>query len=167
MPLVVRDSVPADDAQLGELLIRAFVDTYARKMPEVQVSDRRKAELRDVGSKRVGGRVWVAELDGKIVGTVSVWDPGAKGSEAWIPGSADLRQLVVEPSLHGQGIAGKILDVVEAEVWNSGVTSISLHVRRGADGLHRFYEKRGYVRTPEGDLNLLPEIFLEARVLRR
>ena len=96
-----------------------------------------------------------------------MWDPGAKGSEAWLPGSADLRQLVVDPSLHGQGIAGQILDVVEPAVWKAGAASISLHVRRGADGLHRFYEKRGYVRAPEGDLDLLPEIFLEARVLAR
>ena len=47
--------------------------------------DQHKAELRDVGSKRGVGKVWVAELEGKIVGTVTMWPPGAPRSEAWLP----------------------------------------------------------------------------------
>jgi len=38
-------------------------------------------------------------------------------------------------------------------------------VRRGAVGVRALYEARGYQRRPEGDLDLRPEIFLEAFLL--
>jgi hypothetical protein len=33
------------------------------------------------------------------------------------------------------------------------------------DGVARLYQSRGYVRRAEGDLDYLPEVFLEAYVL--
>ena len=36
----------------------------------------------------------------------------------------------------------------------------------GASGVARVYERRGYARAPEGDLDKTPEVFLDAFVLR-
>src|SRR5690242_581764 len=95
--LVVRPARPEDDAAVGELLIEAFVETYARKLPEVVVTERRKAELRAVAEKRAIAHVWVAELDGQRVGTVSLWPPNAPGSEAFVRDAADIRHMAVSP----------------------------------------------------------------------
>ncbi len=162
----VRDARAGDDGAIGELLVRAFVESYQRKMPEVQVTERRKAELRDVAGKRAVAKVWVAEHAGAVVGTVAVWPAGAAGSEAWLPGAADLRHLAVDGAHRGAGVSGLLLDAAEAWVRAQGAPAVCLHVRRGAAGVKRVYERRGYRRAVEGDLDLLPEVFLEALVLR-
>lgn len=161
----VRWAEPRDDAAIGELLVTSFVEQYARKLPEVVVTGHRKAELRDVASKRGLAKVWVAEHEGELVGTVALWPPGAHGSEAWSPNASDLRHLAVAKSHRGGVVSRLLVDTAEAWAREHGCACVSLHVRRGADGIRALYEKRGYVRAPEGDLDLLPEVFLEAFVL--
>jgi ribosomal protein S18 acetylase RimI-like enzyme len=164
--LIVREARPEDDAAIGELLVDAFLTTYARKMPEVVYDDARKNELRDVATKRGRALVLVAELGGRVVGTVAIFRPGAPGSEAWLPNSADLRHLAVAPELHGKGVAKPLLDRAEAvarDDWK--VDGICLHVRKGAGGVARLYEGRGFRRDPSGDIEK-PTVTLEAYALR-
>jgi predicted N-acetyltransferase YhbS len=163
---VIREAAPADDAAVGELLVRAFVDSYARKLPEVVVGPQRKAALRDVAGKRAVAKVWVAEEHGEIAGTVALWPPGAEGSEAWLPRAFDLRHLAVAQTQRGTGLSGRLLDTAEGYARGAGGEAVCLHVRRGAIGVAHLYSKRGYARMPEGDLDLLPEVFLEAYALR-
>ncbi len=160
--VALREAGPQDDAAIGELLVEAFVSSYARKLPEVTVTERRKAELRDVATKRGIAKIWVAEREGVVVGTVTVWPPGSHRSEAWIQNAADLRQLAVTGSMRAQGVSKLLLDVAEAWARAQKCSGVCLHVRRGALGVRALYESRGYLRRPEGDLDLLPEVFLEA-----
>ncbi|MHB8874252.1 MAG: GNAT family N-acetyltransferase, partial [Myxococcaceae bacterium] len=108
--LVIRPAGPADDEAIGELLVEAFLEKYSKKMPEVVITGQRKGELRAVAEKRAVARVWVAEAAGKVVGTVSLWPPGAQGSEAWKPNAADLRHLGVSASHRGRGVSRTLLD---------------------------------------------------------
>lgn len=164
--VTIRLAEARDDDAVGELLVSAFVEQYARKMPEVQVTDRRKRELRDVAAKRAVARVFVAERDGRVVGTVALWAPGASGSEAWLPGAFDLRHLAVAEEARGLGVADRLIETCEREALDAGGQAVVLHVRRGATGVARVYQRRGYQRSPEGDRDLLPEVFLEAFVRR-
>ncbi len=163
--MIIRKAEPADDDAVGELLIEAFLSTYARKLPGVIYDDARKKDLRDVAAKRARALVLVAEKDERVIGTVAIFKPGADGSEAWRPNTADLRHLAVEPAHHGRGVAGPLLDRAEAvarDEWK--VDAIGLHVRQGADGVARLYERRGYRRDPSGDLRK-PTVMLEAYLL--
>lgn len=166
MNLIIRPAIPTDDEAIGELLIEAYVTTYARKMPEVVVTDERKATLRDVASKRATSLVFSAELESRIIGTVTIFPPGAPGSQAWIAGAADLRHLAVHPEFHGKGFSKGLLDAAEKAAWNLGAPAICLHVRRGNRGVAALYAGRGYVRAPEGDLEH-PSVLLDAYVLHR
>ncbi|WNG24864.1 GNAT family N-acetyltransferase [Cystobacter fuscus] len=160
----VRDARPEDDAAIGELLIEAYTTQYAKKMPEVVYTEERKRDLRAVARKREVASVWVAELDGQVVGTVSLFPPGAPGSEAWMQDAADLRHLATAPSVHGQGLGAPLLDAAEEQARAWGVKAVCLHVRAGVMGVARMYMARGYVRAPEGDLRY-PTVSLEAYVL--
>jgi GNAT superfamily N-acetyltransferase len=151
-----------DDLRIGEILVNAFVKAYARKLPEVVVSDSRKADLRRVAEKRLTGTVLVAENGDKtVIGSVTLIPPGAPGSEAWTAHAADLRFLGVDPAYRGGGVAEALLDQAEALARSWACVSVELHVRRGALGVARLYGQRGYRREPAGDLDK-PEIYLEA-----
>lgn len=156
----IRTARPEDDAPLGELLVRTFVETYSQKMPEVVVSERRKKELRNVEERRQHGTVLVGEEGNALVATVTLFRFGRKGAEAWSPDAASLRMMVIDSQCHGKQYSRQLIEhcVEIAEEWKC--RAIELHVRRGAEGLARMYENSGFVRTPEGDLDLLPEVYL-------
>jgi len=161
--LVIRPAEARDDAAIGELLVTSFITAYAAKLPEVVYSEARKGELRDVATKRREAIVLVAERADRVIGTVALYPPGAAKSEAWLPNTGDLRQLAVHPDHFGEGLSAPLLDAIEAAAWALGVVGITLHVRRGADGVARMYQRRGYARAPDGDL-MLPEVELLAYV---
>ncbi|MFM2151995.1 MAG: hypothetical protein RL199_430 [Pseudomonadota bacterium] len=162
--VTIRRAMAVDDGPLGELLVRAFVETYARKLPEVVVTEHRKQALRDTAAKRAVAVVLVAESGGEVVGTVALWPPGAPGSEAWRAGAADLRHLAVDARHRDGSVSAALLNAAEHEAWRLGATAVCLHVRRGAEGVRRLYQERGYRRDADGDLDRRPEIFLEAFV---
>lgn len=164
--IVVREARPEDDAVVGEILVEGYVTKYAKKMPHVVVGEERRATLRDVAGKRKIATVLVVEIEGRVAGTVAIFKPGAATSEAWVAGAADLRHLAVDPAFQGQGLAKPLLDEAERIVrdeWRC--PAICLHVRNGNAGVARLYRERGYVRTPEGDLDY-PEVKLDAYVLQ-
>lgn len=158
----IREATEADDWAVGELLVRAFLTNYARELPEVVITDQRKADLRAVAAKRAAAKVWVAHRAGEVVGTIALWPAGAKGSEAWLPNAVDVRHLGVDASVQGQGVSKQLIQAAEAWARAHGAKSACLHVRRGAVGVRRVYERCGYVRDPSGDLDQLPHVFLEA-----
>jgi ribosomal protein S18 acetylase RimI-like enzyme len=162
--VIVRDARPGDDFAVGEILVAGYLTRYAQKMPEVVLTDRRKAELRDVAAKRKEALVLVAELDGRVVGTVALWRPGAPNSEAWLPGACDLRHLAFDPAVQGRGLSKPLLDEAERRAREMGARYVCLHVRRGNKGVAKLYMDRGYLRAPEGDLDL-PEVLLDAYYL--
>ena len=129
------------------------------------MGEERRAELRDVKSKRQVAKVWVCECLGQVIGTVAVWPPGAPNTEAWIKGAVDLRHLAVDPAHRGGEVSKKLLDVAEAYARELKAPAVCLHVRRGAVGVQRLYQGRGYQRIPEGDRDQRPEVFLEAFAL--
>jgi len=165
-PPLVRLARPEDDAVVGEMLVQGYVTAYARKMPHVVVGEERRATLRDVAGKRAIATVLVVEYEGRVVGTVAIFKPGAPTSEAWLPNAADLRHLAVDPAMQGKGLATPLLDEAERvvrEEWRC--SAICLHVRHGNAGVARLYQSRGYARAPEGDLKY-PDVELDAYSLR-
>lgn len=173
-PILVREAQPEDDTRIGDLLVQAFVESYARKLPDVVVSEARKADLRNIAPKRETGRVLVAcpshaDADkngdgdhGKILGTVSVFRPGDPTTRAWAPGMADLRYLAIDPAHHKQGLSTPLIQAALDTARGWGASSVGLHVRHEALGVAEVYLRHGFKRVPEGDCDLLPEIYLDA-----
>lgn len=162
MKMTVRLARPEDDARLGELMVDAFVKTYAQKMPEVVVTEHRKQDLRDVASKRAFAAVLVVECDGEIAGTATVFPAGTPNSKAWLPGATEVRYVSVDERFRGKGVSECLMQAVREQSRQWGASAICLHVRRGAHGVARFYERLGFLREPAADVDHLPEIFLEA-----
>lgn len=108
----------------------------------------------DVTRERLAGaQGFVAELGGRLVGTVAVRGPKPAG-EAYIgdpppplyttPGTAILSQLAVHPDHRGLGLGERLIDAAEAWARAQGFTQIALDTAEPATALRCRYERRGY-----------------------
>lgn len=101
-----------------------------------------------------GAQGFVAELNGRLVGTVAVRGPKPAG-EAYIadpppplyttPGTAILSQLAVHPDCRGIGLGERLIDAAEAWARAQGFAQMALDTAEPAAALRRRYERRGYV----------------------
>ena len=102
----------------------------------------------DVTRSRLGrGLSWVAELDGEIVGTVTLYPDTTDSSGcAWYqtPGVFSFGQSAVRPDLQGKGFGGELIALLEKEASARGATELALDTAEGALHLIRRYEKLGF-----------------------
>jgi GNAT superfamily N-acetyltransferase len=108
----------------------------------------------DVTRERLtGAQGFVAELEGRLVGTVAVRGPKPPG-EAYIadpppplyttPGTAILAQLAVHPDCRGEGLGERLMTAAEAWARDQGFVQLALDTAEPAEALRRRYERRGY-----------------------
>ncbi len=151
--LILRKATAIDDAEIGALLVKAFIETYRAKLPQIQTNQERITELQNVASRREHGEVVVLELGYRIIGTCSIIHPSSTDSQSWLSQTANIRCVAVDPEFHGLAFSDILLNEAErlAASWDS--RHICLHIQEGAEGVGRLYEKRGFIREPAGDLN--------------
>jgi len=100
--------------------------------------------------------MWVADIDGRIVGTVQL-APCTKDNGRH---RADLQKLLVAHAERGRGIASALLDAAEAHARADGRTLLVLDTRAGSPAEHvyrhlawqRVGEIPGYAADPDGSL---------------
>lgn len=98
-------------------------------------------------SRLLRGLPWVAELDGEIVATVTLYpDPGPTSGCAWYDtaGVFSFGQFAVRPDLQGKGLGGKLIALMENEAVARGAKELALDTAEGASHLIRWYEKLGF-----------------------
>ena len=104
------------------------------------------------------GQAFVAEHEGRFVGTVTVSPPKpADGSYLGDPvpacytrrDTAILAQLAVHPALRGQRLGERLMDAAEAWAVTHGYAHVALDTAKPAEHLQRRYARRGYVHVGE------------------
>ena len=81
------------------------------------------------------GPIWVAELNGEAVGTVS----GLPDGERFY-----IRSMAIKPSLQRGGIGQRLLDELEAHARDQGFEKLYLYTTFVLPGAKRLYEKNGF-----------------------
>ncbi|MBC8366212.1 GNAT family N-acetyltransferase [bacterium] len=134
-------------AELTSLLNRAYAGL-------AEMGFRYVATWQDeaITRRRVGrGECLVAELDGRLVGTLLLEYP-AKGAEYYErAGVAKLQQFGLEPEYQGKGIGRRMLTQAEQRARELGATELALDTAEGAEHLIRMYERWGYRLVAETD----------------
>ena len=82
--------------------------------------------------------LFVAELDGAVVGTIMVGHDGHRGAVYY---------LAVQPEYQGFGLGRAMMGAVEAWLLNKGVWKLNLSVRAGNEDVLGFYDSLGYQRS--------------------
>ena len=104
------------------------------------------------------GEFWVAEVDGRIVGTIGLVDIGG--------GLAALRKMFVAAEWRGRehGVAAQLLGLLLATANQCGITAVYLGTTDRFLAAHRFYEKNGFVEVARADLpESFPVMFVDTK----
>ncbi|MBS1914242.1 MAG: GNAT family N-acetyltransferase [Bacteroidetes bacterium] len=141
--MIIRTFTEADSlTELTRLLHRAYrglAEMGLRFLATYQ-TDRQTQERID------NGTCLVAEIDGRIVGTIMYYNCANAGGTAWYdrPEVCSFGQFGVEPELQGAGIGTRLLEAVEVMARNEGAEEIALDTAEPAHHLIAYYSRHGY-----------------------
>lgn len=141
MPPTLRRATDADLPQLAALLRRAYganADIGVGVNAPTLTEERIRAYV-------ATSDVWVAERDGKLVGTVGLQP------------RLDVRRLAVDPEARGEGLAHDLMDLAERRAAEMGYAKAELGVAADHPWLADFYAKRGWRRVGRATYDAFPE----------
>jgi putative acetyltransferase len=144
----LRDARDDDAAGLIALIGGVFAE-YPGCVLDV---DGELPELRRIASAfaEKGGRFWIAERAAQVVGCIGLAPSGA-------PCGVELAKLYVARELREAGLGSRLVELVERTAREQDARFVELWSDTRFVTAHRFYEKRGYLRSPEtrelGDLS--------------
>lgn len=143
---VIIRPVAGDEHDLVGTLV---ADTYAAL--EGGVGDGYRAVLRDVDDRVRSCDVLVAEVDGRVVGSVTYVPGPGPYAELAEEGEAEIRMLAVAPGHEGSGIGRALVEACIARARAAGRRRIPLYTTGAMVRAHHLYERLGFRRVPEHD----------------
>ena len=136
MKFEVRDARDDDSLDLIGLVARCWAQ-YPGCVLDVHGEERELlAPAAAFGGR--GGRLWVAEVDGRLVASVGL-TPGDDGAVV-------LKKLYVDPTARRLGLGERLVAMVEEEAARRGAPRIELWSDTRFEEAHRRYERLGYER---------------------
>ena len=132
----VRLATPEDSEAISGILRIAFSEFKNDYTPEAFEVVTPPAEA--IATRFAAGPQWVATVDGKKVGTVSVFPE---------PDHLYIRSMAVLPEAQGLGVGKKLLGAVEAYAIEARFERLFLHTTHFSKSAIRLYEKFGFQKT--------------------
>lgn len=171
----IRDSVVADISAIDEVAHQTWLATYPNEAEEITIADvesvfnidktspeyKAKIERRIARYSNPDIHIWVAEIDGKVIGFCSAVKEESANR---------IMAIYVLPSLQGKGI-GKAL-ITKAFEWLGTSKDILVNVVRYNDNAINFYQRMGFAKTDKAgvfdDIARLPtgKVIPEIQMIR-
>lgn len=160
MSMRLRPGAPEDLASVVAVFLACWRTAYRGLLPDTTVdgmSDDDAAVLWRAALGDAGGRVLVADDDGRVVGVAR-----------WTPADATVQSLYVHPDQQGLGTGGAMLDAAVAALSAAGAVRARLWVFEANAPARAFYARHGW--TPDGATRTqprfhAPELRLERSVV--
>ncbi|CAM5776556.1 hypothetical protein LMIY3S_05587 [Labrys miyagiensis] len=152
-PFQIRCADFSDGWALAQLLIDCFKDMPGGAPSQAVLNDANREDSRALLTTREKGVIVIAEAEGEICGTVSLFATHAAGSEVWRHGGYGLRHLAVAREQRGRGLGRLLLGQAEALAFERGANCLCVHIPAGSPRLAALFTTRGYLRDPSGDFD--------------
>lgn len=149
---VIRDAEPGDHPAMREV-IRAAYREHRAALPSC-VYRRYLADLLDLDRHARRGQLLVVEVDGDIRGSGAFYPDTGSQDMGWPPGWAGGRGLAVSPLARGRGAARALLTECERRARLVGAPVFAFHTAGFMTDAVALYERMGYRRATEFDLDL-------------
>jgi ribosomal protein S18 acetylase RimI-like enzyme len=163
-PILIRPARPDDAAAVADVHTRTWQAAYdhvfgAERLASIDVERRRGLAERSIET----GGVTVAELDGRVVGFVSV------GPSTDVEGEGELFAIYVLPEAWGTSAGRRLMDAAK-ELLRAQYSDATLYVLDDNPRARRFYEREGWTldgTTKTGEFLGLPVAELRYRIALR
>jgi GNAT superfamily N-acetyltransferase len=133
----VRDVAASDEDAVIALVIDVLAEFgFSAKIGGVE-QDLAEHRSRYAAERR--GGFWVADVEGRVVGTVAI---RPKEPE---PGVCELKRLYLHPSVRAHGLGQLLYEHAEGFARAAGYREIWLDSSRRFGKAHRLYERNGFV----------------------
>lgn len=159
-PILVRPVRPEEYDPVGELVVEAY-----RTLGDVGDEVYEQQHLRDVAGRMASAEVLVAEVGGRVIGTVTFVDGLAALSEVDDPDAATIRMLGVATQARGRGVGEALLRACIDRACASGRRRVRLDTRTSMTSAQRLYERLGFQRDPAHDWSPAAGVLLLGYVL--
>jgi GNAT superfamily N-acetyltransferase len=149
--VTVREALAGELQEVGDLTIRAFREYRPLLTP--QFIDWYEEDIRDVSGRLSRGTVLVADLGGRLAGTVTLLADGSGyGMHGWPLAWPVIRLLSVDPPARGRGIGTLLAAACVDRARNMGVPALGLHTAPFMAAARALYEGMGFERVPDYDV---------------
>ena len=149
--LFVRHAWTAEHPEIRELMRAAYGQYAGEIAPDVW--DVYLADLLDMDRHARDGDILVAVVDGEIAGCVAFCPDASVQGFGWPSGWAGGRGLAVHPAYRGHGVAGALMAALERRARVAGAPAFAFHTSGFMTTAVALYERMGYRRAPEFDLD--------------
>jgi len=144
MTVTVRPAHLDELSAVGELTVAAYEE-------HVEPEDYYLARLRDAVTRAREAELYVAELEGRLAGTVTFCPQGSPWAELAQPGEGEFRMLGVDPAARRRGVAEALVSVCLERSRELGYDAVVLSSLPEQHAAHRLYERFGFRRLPDRD----------------
>lgn len=147
----IRNATNDEIAFIREQRVNAY-NEHGKILPEEHWSALKRAISSEADSQE-GVELIVAELEGKIVGSVALFPPNIDAYEGYIEelDYSEIRMLAVAPDARGKGVASALVTECIERTKARGHKSIGLHTGEFMKSAIRLYEQFGFERVPQYD----------------
>lgn len=155
MTVEIRVADPTEYAAVGRLTRDAYAAS-GYLVAEADYAD----HLLDAASRAADAELYVAVLDGDVVGTVTFCSAGSPWSELAGPQDGEFRMLAVASSGRRKGVAAALVRTCIDRSLELGFSSVVLCSMPVQVEAQRIYARFGFRRTPEKDWSPAPGVDL-------
>ncbi len=150
--VTVRAGRPEDHPTIARLVRDAY-SQYEAAMPS-EAWSRFLRDLLDLDRHTSLGLLVVAEVDGVVRGSATFYPDSSIQGFGWPVGWAGGRGLAVHPAARGRGVATALLAELECRARSVCADEFAFHTAEFMTTAVALYERLGYRRAPQFDLDL-------------
>ena len=148
----IRDACP-EELDKVSLLLKTAYQQYENFIPSGAWQSYLD-DIMNVRSRLEMADLIVAELNGKLLGTVTLYlKVSGSSEEPWPKGWAGIRLLAVDPGHRGQGVGRALMDECVGRCREQCIKTIGLHTTEFMNVARRIYAQMGFTRAPEFDFH--------------
>lgn len=148
----VRPAGPEDHATIRKVVRAAYVQYVTDVPPELW--EVYLADLLDLDRHARAGQLLVALVDGQVAGYAAFYPDAAAQGVGWPARWASGRGLAVSPAARGHGVANALVAEIERLARAAGSPVFAFHTSEFMSTAVALYERLGYRRAPEFDLDV-------------
>lgn len=142
----LRRATEEDLAAVGRVTLEAYVE--GGLIPADGPYTRKLADPRE---RFETAELWVAELDGEVVGTVTFAPVGSAMREIAHDDEGEFRMLAVGRAAQGHGVGRALVELCLRRSLVLGYAGVRMSSKDDMTSAHRVYERLGFTRVPEDD----------------